>query len=330
MLTALVPSTLVAQGVLTHVHFHERDLIESVRPVGRVLSAACNYGDVLSPEWHARNPAVDPDAPLAKRGRKKKAKPKSNRVRQGNGKRFDTQISFEVTGDVRPGKVYDIKVFRNGVVSVPGGLLEDISDVRDAIEQIIPVISEGIGRDGPLEIWAIVSNLVMSTAAELVVSYLSDGDIDESTTIRLANLCAITRNYKTSLSNPRARIDTTRLNRLLMKMDRGDPLRPCEAKHNTERYPGLVLKYATPTPKAPAKKITMKIFTSGKIDIDGAVTREAAHDCHALLLKILDRFHEAVFEPRVAAADSASDTSDEDTDTVDDAAPIVNADYGGL
>jgi len=47
-------------------------------------------------------------------------------------------------------------------------------------------------------------------------------------------------------------------------------------RYNPERYSGFVIKVKTPTENKPQKKTTIKIFPSGKINIDGAPDRKHA------------------------------------------------------
>lgn len=47
-------------------------------------------------------------------------------------------------------------------------------------------------------------------------------------------------------------------------------------RYNSEKYPGLLLKFKTPIHSKPDKKTTVKIFESGKFNIDGANCREEA------------------------------------------------------
>jgi Transcription factor TFIID (or TATA-binding protein, TBP) len=47
-------------------------------------------------------------------------------------------------------------------------------------------------------------------------------------------------------------------------------------RYDQEKYPGFIIKIKTPTAKNPQKKTTIKLFMSGKIDIDGANNRKEA------------------------------------------------------
>lgn len=47
-------------------------------------------------------------------------------------------------------------------------------------------------------------------------------------------------------------------------------------KFDPEKYPGAIIKVKTPLPENPEKRTTLKLFKSGKIDIDGANSREEA------------------------------------------------------
>lgn len=47
-------------------------------------------------------------------------------------------------------------------------------------------------------------------------------------------------------------------------------------KYNPEKYPGFIIKIKTPIASRPDKQTTIKLFPSGKINIDGANSREEA------------------------------------------------------
>lgn len=65
---------------------------------------------------------------------------------------------------------------------------------------------------------------------------------------------------------------------------------------NNERYQGLKLKFPTPSEKNPDKKTTIKIYRSGKINIDGAVSDESARYYNKKILKIFDKYKDLVIK----------------------------------
>ena len=328
LLSPLMPSTLVAQGMLTNVRFHESDLIDFLMLNGRIISAVCNYGEIYSQLWHDITNAMQ-KRKKTRRGRRPRVKAPSKRVRQGNGRHFDTQITFEVLsreyatmdpqeylGVIKP-KSYYVKVFRNGNVSVPGGLCEDLSDVHDSIVEVVKILSDALDVNGYRDVLFDLYDMELGDNAKIVMEYLVNArtggpdehhELNEMAAIKINDLRAITRNYKTHLINEAQRINIVALNTHLL----GAPLhlRPREVKLNAERYSGLVVKYSTPTPDDPSKKITIKIFSSGKIDIDGATTRESAYQYYDLLHRVFDEYSHVIYIPRTTNEDSTDDDTD--------------------
>ena len=59
-------------------------------------------------------------------------------------------------------------------------------------------------------------------------------------------------------------------------------------KHSNERYVGEIVKFDTPIESNLKKKSTVKIFSSGKMNIDGCNTREQAYLIQKILYRLLD------------------------------------------
>ena len=95
------------------------------------------------------------------------------------------------------------------------------------------------------------------------------------TNVNVIDLYTILRNYKFSMIDTTKRINLQRLYNILLDMHRNnDPFvsNVYQLILNNERYQGLKLKFPTPSEKNPDKKTTIKIYRSGKINIDGATS----------------------------------------------------------
>lgn len=274
----LTPSTLTAQGMLSNTIFEERDLIHALTATGRVKKIVCNYGDVFNPDYKEKVP----DKKTTNRGRKPKERKKNNRKNQGSGKRFNSQISFWVLSDVKDDKYYKIKVFRNGRVEIPGGLEPSMRDVKSVAHVVEAAMEECLCED-----------------------------------VRLTELYSIMRNYKFKTEDPNIRINIRRLFEIFIKAKRDGTQMVKglnEIKYNVERYPGLIVKFSTPIPRNPDKKTTIKMFNSGKVNIDGAISEE----CADYYYQWINRFYvensaEVVYSP---CYDSGSE-SESDIDSVE-------------
>lgn len=54
-------------------------------------------------------------------------------------------------------------------------------------------------------------------------------------------------------------------------------------KHSSERYGGFILKFQSPPPNEGLKNTTVKIFSSGKFNIDGCLEREESDIIKSIL-----------------------------------------------
>jgi hypothetical protein len=180
----MVNSTSVVNGVLSNVKIHEKDLTELVG-LGNIVEIKSNYHYWCSPDYKVKKPKP--------RKVNKKTIKKKPRTIQGNGKSFNSQITFAmmskhirdnpnityngkviklrndahaktaktlVAGDdgYDPNKnyelvekVYKVKLFRNGQISIPGVLTEDFSDIRTSLEELCVYLSKVLKTDVQIE-----------------------------------------------------------------------------------------------------------------------------------------------------------------------------------
>ena len=272
---SLTPTVLTAQGLLSNVQFEEEDLIFYIKATGRIKRITCNFGEINSADY------IEPPQKLrnTKRGRKRKVKKRTVRKNQGNGKYFNSQLTGWVVSDnpMRPDKYYKVKVFRNGVTEIPGGLRPDMLDVEGAVQ----VMAEGL------------SNCL-------------DADV------RILELYSIMRNYKFGTLDSGTRINVERLYRIFIReheQKSENLVDVTEIKYNIERYPGLIVKFATPITRNREKQTTIKMFQSGKVNIDGAVSESCALFYYRWINDFYVRHRdEVVFSPLLDNEDLDSDS----------------------
>lgn len=286
----LMPSVLTAQGMFTNVRFHEKDLISAMNPTGRIKRMTCNFGEFDNPDY--KFPA--PPKKKSNRGRKPKQKKKNIRRTQGSGKHFNSLVTFWVLSrDIR-GKFYKVKGFRNGAWEVPGGLREDMTDIIDAVT----IAGRAIGE-----------------------CLLTDVKIKEA--------YSVMRNYKTIVIGDDIRLDINAMYARLVQ-DAKDKMVDVagvnEVRYNPERYPGLVIKFSTPIQGNPGKKTTIKIFKSGKINIDGSISPESAHQHYYWLRWYIDKYSDTFVYKyvEVALSDSSSDSDSDGEGGLEAAEMVVN------
>jgi hypothetical protein len=275
----LTPSTLTAQGELSNVYFHEMDLIEMVAPSGSIKKITCNYGDRVSDTY--KPPVVKEKT--TNRGRKPKVKKKNVRKNQGNGKYFNSQITFWVESRTIEGKYYKTKVFRNGTTEIPGGLDPKMQDVQYAMDVVRGAMQECLLDD-----------------------------------VKIVELYSIMRNYKFHLIDETVRINVTVLCDEFIKAKSNNETiakNLTEIKYNIERYPGLIAKFSTPTVRRPNKQTTIKMFKSGKTNIDGAISEESAAYYYKWINAFYDKHKDAImYVPREDVDSSSDDECEEKED----------------
>lgn len=273
----LLPSTLTAQGMLSNVCFEEKDLIHAIEPTGRIMKITCNYGESCNVNY------IEPKIKkkTTNRGRKPKVKKSNVRKNQGNGKYFNSQITFWVVSLTLIDKYYKIKLFRNGTIEIPGGLLPSMDDVTSAVYVVSDNIGECLVEDvHPVELYSIM------------------------------------RNYKFETIDPDIRINIGRLYMIFVEAHKKkcDSVKNItEIKYNIERYPGLIIKFTTPIERNPNKQTTIKMFQSGKVNIDGAVSEK----CAVYYYNWINDFYIAHTQSIVYIPNKVVQYSDSDDDTTD-------------
>ena len=256
----LLPSTISALCKFENVRFDEKNFMNIVNPSDRIHKITSNYGEKTSPSFVKKPPKIN----LTNKGRKKKKYEPSTRRLQGDGSSLNTQVTLWVHSKNNIYKYYKCKVFKNGTGGIPGGLLPSLEDIID------------------------VTNVVRDKLSDVL-----------NTEVKVADLYTILRNYKFSMIDTSKRINLQKLYDILFTMYKDkDPFihDMYQLILNNERYQGLKLKFPTPTLKNPDKKTTIKIYRSGKINIDGAVSDESARYYNKKILKIIDKYKDLVIK----------------------------------
>lgn len=221
-------------------------------------------------------------------GRKSKNK-NSKRKIQGTGKYFSSQISFEIYNSYNK-KITKIKIFRNGCYQIPGVKRPDMHDLIDSITLLKNYL-----------------NYISSQPQEITIPYI----------------ISVMRNYTCRITNLDITIVLTKLEDILYfekSMKMGDPcmkfleqlqlsnysiykiFKYCnigfyqisEISLNGERYPGLLVKFLRAIPNKQQKKITIKILSSGKINIDGCTSELEVYEIYYWLQYIFYKYYSEI------------------------------------
>lgn len=292
--TTLEPSTLTAKGQFTDILFNEEELIKklTVPDGGYIIQIGCNFGELSNKNPNYTPPPVKKR--ISNRGRKPKAKPKSNRKLQGTGKYFSSQITFFIYCPIAK-KIYKIKLFRNGGFQVPGVNKPNMHDLINPIK--------------------ILNNYLCQEF--------------NNTTIKCKYFISVMRNYICKLKNPNLLIKLNVLENILEEYKLNTDINiyinilnilvnkqnmtesyissiteyighkhtvqgMAEIQHNCERYFGLIIKFYRPVPWKMTKRTTIKVLRSGKINIDGGNSIEECYSLYHWLASLLYEHKESV------------------------------------
>ena len=140
-------TTMTIDARVDNVSFNETELNDTVISKlkfivyndDKILKISSNFidpdiiSDELSQQIILKEKETVLNSNVKKRGRKKKDITQfytQQRKKQGNGRHFNSQITFMIKSIIIPNKIYNIKLFRTGSIGVPGiNSLDDIQNV---------------------------------------------------------------------------------------------------------------------------------------------------------------------------------------------------------
>lgn len=268
----LILSTITVEAKISNINFKEKELIEllSLEDKSDIIKIGCNFNEYISDTY------LELTKPVKKsnRGRKKKVKPLSNRKIQGNGKYFNSQITFTILDSIDKNKFYHLKLFTNGTIQIPYVCNENIEIIKPIINIIIKKIEN-----------------------------LKNIKVDSDENIEIVYIKSIMRNYKFNLIEPEIYIDLYKFQSILLdyKNEQNDldiyklyNLELSLIKFFPERYTGIILKFKTPIPENQNKLTTVKIFSSGKMNIDGSNSLNESNNIKEIILYLLKKNKETI------------------------------------
>lgn len=303
--TELVPSTITAKGSFSNICFNEEELIGRLSEPkgGYILKIGCNYGVIKNSDpAYVQLPAR---VRISNRGRKPKIKKISKRKTQGSGDYFSSQITFEIYNpDTK--KVYKIKLFRNGGFQVPGINNPNLTDLIMPIKTLQSYLQKEF-MDNNIEIEYFIS-VMRNYICRLINTDLL---------IRLNELEILFKNQKDNdENNPIYELVDALSHKLsLLKYEtikkyigiKNNYINLAEVQNNCERYFGLIMKFYRPVLWKLDKRTTIKILRSGKINIDGANSKEEAFELYHWLEYILSEFRGSILYNKNLISSDSSD-----------------------
>jgi hypothetical protein len=241
------------------------------------VKIGCNYGEYISKEYIDLTTVVK----KSNRGRKKKEKKVTTRKIQGNGKYFNSQITFTVIDKYDNNKFYHVKLFTNGTIQIPCVCNEDIHSIAYIIEDIIDIINTFKFVKANQEL-----NIEISYIKSIMRNYkFATQNIDLF--IDLKKFQKVILNFKSYIDNGFVTADNIidEIDENLYKehYEELTKLTLTLVKHSSERYVGFLIKFKTPIESNLNKTSTVKIFSSGKFNLDGCNCKDQAYIIQKIL-----------------------------------------------
>jgi len=233
----IVLSTMTLDGIITNVKFDKATAIDHLELTKSVVEIGCNYGYMILEEYKTMTCYKDRMTKKQHRGSQNSSR------KQGLGTHFNSQVTFTVVSDMDSLNSYQVKLFTNGRVQIPGiGKLSKRND--ELLEDILSII------------------------VSYIASYPDVLMLNKNKPVDMEYLCPILQNYKslTLLANDcmhetRIVIDGEKKYQLIpcldlsvleksilaFKADHRTPLPIDSITFNPERYSGMLIKFSTPT-----------------------------------------------------------------------------------
>lgn len=232
----IVLSTMTLDGMISNVKFDKVTAIESLELTNRIVEIGCNYGYKILEEYKTWSCYKD-------RMTKKKERGAQNSSRkQGLGTHFNSQITFTIVSEKDELNSYQVKLFTNGRVQIPGiGKLSKKND--ELLEDILSIMVSYI-QSYP-------DTLMLNKKNPVDVNYLTPILQNYKSITLLADDCM--RETRIVVEGKRRFqllpfLDLAALERcvLLYKSQHRTPLPINSISFNPERYSGMLLKFSTP------------------------------------------------------------------------------------
>ena len=314
----LQPSTLTARGEMSDIIFNEKDLISTLTPLDEsssILKIGCNYGELVNPKFI---PKVIPKK--TGRGRKPKEKSQTRRKLQGNGKYFSSQITFIIENINEERKESESKESESKEESKT--LINDIKGIELNDNNLNKPFKIKLFRNGVIQVPGIrtSSMLDLVTPVDALRKYL---EVNFKHPIKVRKFIAVMRNYKTSLLNKNYHVNLVKLEELILKekndqrnkkfiqymtdfmddthknkinelTENYNPMNIAEITYNTDRCFCLIIKFYRPSLGDQTKKTTVKLLKKGKINFDGGNSEQEVEELYTWLEDLYIKYKDEI------------------------------------
>lgn len=357
ILSGLIHNTSTLDGQLEGIKFNE-ELHKPFEPYGNIVIISCNFYKKRKEGY------LKPDEKKVKsnRGRKKKVKEKSKRRQQGTGDGFNSQVTFiyenkfmtdisDINNEVfsladnftennlKTIKLYNIKLFRNGRIQIPGVLNDDLSDALPIIEYLKKLLEDFLKSD---------REHLSPESEDKDLYFDKEFLLQNNLELKVIKQDSIIQNYKTHLlKNPNKIIDLkdkdlidaikkhyinnveedkkkevlTKFNKFLKNQKLYlqkecriffDALKDCVIAYMKSNDITYEVTFREPTEKFRGyilkvkigiNEITCKLFRGGKINIDSCKSVDDAYKVYELLNGVFLEYKDILFYRDISETD---------------------------
>ena len=229
-------STMTLDGQLTNIKFHKVDAIKHLSLSGNVVEIGSNYGHHISEEYKLMSCYKD------RMKTKKKRIPSKTGRKQGNGTHFNSQITFTIISEKDYMHSYQVKLFTNGRLQIPG--IGKLSKSNEELLEDILTVMISYAMANP-------DTLLLNKQKPVSVLYLKP---------ILQNFKSLTLMAKDCMVEERIVIEDTKRFQLIplldlrslekcileRKQEGRTPIIIYSIAFNPERYSGMLVKFSTP------------------------------------------------------------------------------------
>lgn len=231
-------STMTLDGTITNVRFNKEHTINLLTLSRNIVEIGCNYGYMVSEEYKSSKLYKD-------RLKKKKNKGQDTRKKQGLGTHFNSQITFTILCDADPNNTYQVKLFTNGRVQIPGiGNFDKDND--SLLNNMIDILCSYIKQHGnalmfrehmPINVINISPILQNYKSITLGAEDCNQGEVKYWV------------NKKKEIKVAAPNLDLSELKRIFLEYHENQvrlPILLHSVVCHSERYPGFLIKFSTP------------------------------------------------------------------------------------
>lgn len=241
-------STMTLDGLITNVRFDKVHAIETLGLTDNIVEIGCNYGHKISEEYL--------HGPFYKcRIKKKTSKVFDTRRKQGLGTHFNSQITFTLITDVDPTNTYQVKLFTNGRVQIPG-IGKCIYGSEVLLDNMIEIIISYVKRHASTLMFRPYMDVNIINIAPILQNYksITIGSIDCNRPDRFCR----DKHGMLVISVPFINLNLFEIEVSNRKTLRDTQFGIRSVAFNPERYAGMLIKFSTP-------RIVTGIYTIDKL-----------------------------------------------------------------